>query len=88
MALSLLAGAIVFALADAPGPLAFLAALAAALLVAAALGALAPTRHDRAGAAARSATFRARALTRRTPRALDPDGAGRPRPRAPSLHLA
>ncbi|GAA1841773.1 hypothetical protein GCM10009687_03920 [Asanoa iriomotensis] len=92
MVISALTGALLFALvdaSDAASPWAFLAAaLAAALLVAATLGALAPGRHQRADATTRGATLRARAQRRRIPRALDPDGRGRPRPRAPSLHLA
>ncbi|MEV4624113.1 hypothetical protein AB0J74_36050 [Asanoa sp. NPDC049573] len=82
-------GAMLFALVDASGPtspLAFLAAFAAALLVAAALGGLVVGRHDRSGSAAHGT--RSRAQSRRTPRALDPDGAGRPRPRAPAFRLA
>ena len=91
LVISTLTGAVLFALVDTSGPtspLAFLAAFAAALLVAAALGGLATNRSDGSGAAARGTRLRARAQSRRTPRALDPDGAGRPRPRAPSFHLA
>lgn len=91
LVISTLTGALLFALVDTSGPtspLTLLAAFAAALLVAATLGGLVIGRHDRSGNAARGTRLRARAQSRRTPRALDPNGAGRPRPRAPSLHLA
>ncbi|MEV0716138.1 hypothetical protein, partial [Asanoa sp. NPDC050611] len=69
LVISTLTGALLFALVDASdsgSPWAFLAAaLAAALLVAATLGALAPGRHHRADAMARGATLRARAQRRR-----------------------
>jgi hypothetical protein len=54
-----------------------------AMAVAAAAAASAPARFAQGGA-----PLRARARDRRVPRSLDPDAAGRPRPRAPSLHLA
>ncbi|GIF74562.1 DUF6412 domain-containing protein [Asanoa siamensis] len=90
LVVSTLAGALLFALADADGPISPLTVLAAfaALLVAAALGGVVVGRRHTAGVAASSATLRARAQRRGVPRAVDPDGAGRPRPRAPSLHLA
>ena len=91
LVISTLTGAVLFALVDTSGPtspLAFLAAFAAALLVAATLGALVTGRHGRAGALVRGARLRARALRRGVPRAIDPDGAGRPRPRAPSFLVA
>ncbi|MEU6078446.1 DUF6412 domain-containing protein [Micromonospora sp. NPDC047074] len=71
-------------LADRPAGLLAGAALAAVVLLALALavhaaGAGAP-RGDRAVA------LRARASRRRMPRLVDPDAAGRPRPRAPGAH--
>jgi hypothetical protein len=61
-----------------------LAVVAAALLVVAAAGlpVLPPVRSTAPGHAER------RARTKHVPRVLDPDAAGRPRPRAPSAYPA
>ncbi|MGC5329962.1 DUF6412 domain-containing protein [Micromonospora sp. DT62] len=71
-------------LADRPAGLLAGAALAAVALLAVALAAHAAGVVDtpRAG---RAAALRARARRRRVPRQVDPDAAGRPRPRAPGL---
>ncbi|WP_326562790.1 DUF6412 domain-containing protein [Micromonospora sp. NBC_01796] len=44
--------------------------------------------HGTAGAATRGLTIRDRARRARVPRQLDPDAAGRPRPRAPTVLLS
>ncbi|MFI5832613.1 DUF6412 domain-containing protein [Micromonospora sp. NPDC051300] len=85
--LGLLTGTWAYALAlvaDRPAGLLAGAAVAAALLLATvlalrvrALPAPPVTRH--------AASVRARARSRRMPRQVDPDAAGRPRPRAPGL---
>ncbi|MFY1668428.1 DUF6412 domain-containing protein [Plantactinospora sp. WMMB334] len=63
------------------------AVLAAASLIAIALAGRLPAGPDAAvDRTRRSATFRQRSRRLRTPRQLDPDAAGRPRPRAPSVH--
>ncbi|WP_422771550.1 DUF6412 domain-containing protein [Plantactinospora sp. WMMC1484] len=63
------------------------AVLAAASLVAIALAGRLPAGPDATVDRTRqSATFRQRSRRLRTPRQLDPDAAGRPRPRAPSAH--
>ena len=88
MALTLWA-TIGFALVDAAGPpLPLLLAAAAVLALAALAPTLAPPVPSPAGAARRGAVLRDRARHRRLPRLLDPDGAGRPRPRAPSVATA
>jgi hypothetical protein len=61
--------------------------VAAALLLAVAL-AVASLPDVRTPSGHLGRTLRERARRRRLPRAFDPDAAGRPRPRAPSLHLA
>ncbi|MFE9688210.1 DUF6412 domain-containing protein [Micromonospora sp. NPDC005806] len=72
-------------LADRPVGLLAGAAVAAALLLATLL-ALRSRALPNAPRAGRHATaLRARARGRRTPRQVDPDAAGRPRPRAPGL---
>ncbi|WP_433535496.1 DUF6412 domain-containing protein [Micromonospora sp. CA-249363] len=75
-------------LADRPADLLAGAALTALVLVVALLAAH-PLGLSRApGVAHRWAGLRARARSRRTPRQIDPDAAGRPRPRAPGRPLA
>ncbi|MEU2610336.1 DUF6412 domain-containing protein [Micromonospora sp. NPDC007271] len=71
-------------LADHPAALLAGAAVAATLLLAVLLAARVRVLPDRPGG--RQATaLRARARHRRVPRQVDPDAAGRPRPRAPGL---
>jgi hypothetical protein len=78
-----------FALVDAAGPPLPLLLAAAAVFAAIVLAkAVAPPAPSPAGAARRGAVLRDRARHRRLPRLLDPDGAGRPRPRAPSVATA
>lgn len=61
-------------------------AAATALLLAASAGWL-PSDHDAGGHLVRhGVALRHRSRRFRTPRQLDPDAAGRPRPRAPSAH--
>ncbi|MDW5330521.1 DUF6412 domain-containing protein [Plantactinospora sp. KLBMP9567] len=63
------------------------AVLAAASLLAVALaGRLPAVRDADVDQAGQTATIRQRSRRFRTPRQLDPDAAGRPRPRAPSVH--
>ncbi|GAA3753590.1 hypothetical protein GCM10022225_42870 [Plantactinospora mayteni] len=63
------------------------AVLAAASLLAVALAGRLPAGRDGAVDRVRqTATFRQRSRRSRIPRQLDPDAAGRPRPRAPSAH--
>lgn len=71
-------------LADRPAGLLAGAALTAVVLLAAvlALHAVVGVGAPRAG---RAAALRARARRRRVPRQVDPDAAGRPRPRAPGV---
>ncbi|WP_307854373.1 DUF6412 domain-containing protein [Micromonospora sp. C31] len=69
-------------LADRPAGLLAGAALAAVALLAVAFAAHVAGVVD-APRAGRSAALRARARRRRVPRQVDPDAAGRPRPRAP-----
>jgi hypothetical protein len=84
----LLLGFWVFAALQSPAPgsssqlVLGLAAVAAALLVVLAAAAVIPLPALRPAAA--GAGLAARARVRRLPRLLDPDAAGRPRPRAPS----
>jgi hypothetical protein len=78
-----------FALVDAAGPpVPLLLAAAAVFAVAVLAQVLAPAAPSPVGAAVRGAVLRDRARHRRLPRLLDPDGAGRPRPRAPSAATA
>ncbi|MGK5676129.1 DUF6412 domain-containing protein [Micromonospora sp. URMC 106] len=72
-------------LADRPAGLLAGAALTAVVLLAVvlALHAAAGVGAPRAG---RAVALRARARRRRVPRQVDPDAAGRPRPRAPGAH--
>jgi hypothetical protein len=63
-----------------------LAAVAAALLVVLAAAAVVPLPVPRPASA--GVGLAVRALLRRLPRLLDPDAAGRPRPRAPSAYPA
>ncbi|SCL66386.1 hypothetical protein GA0070606_4314 [Micromonospora citrea] len=72
-------------LADRPAGLLAGAALTAVVLLAAVL-ALHAAGDAGAPRAARAAALRARARRRRVPRQVDPDAAGRPRPRAPGAH--
>jgi len=61
-------------------------AAAAVLLLAALVGRLPLGRGSTAARVRLGAALRQRARRCRTPRQLDPDAAGRPRPRAPSPH--
>jgi len=91
-AASTLLGAVLLALVDVaslPTPLFALAVAAVGVTVALVAAAVLVSRpEDGRPGPCPGATLRARARLRRLPRVLDPDGAGRPRPRAPSLHLA
>jgi hypothetical protein len=84
----LLLGFWVFAALQSPAPgsstqlVLGLAAVAAALFVVLAAAAVIPVPSLRPASA--GVGLAARALRRRLPRLLDPDAAGRPRPRAPS----
>jgi hypothetical protein len=88
----LLLGFWVFAALQSPAPgssaplVLGLAAVAAALLVVLAAAAVIPLPALRPTAA--GVGLAARAKVRRLPRLLDPDAAGRPRPRAPSAYPA
>ncbi|MEU8169137.1 DUF6412 domain-containing protein [Micromonospora sp. NPDC049004] len=75
-------------LADRPADLLAGAALTALVLFAALLAAHVPAPAGATGVARRWAGLRARARGRRVPRQIDPDAAGRPRPRAPGLPSA
>ncbi|MET8529766.1 DUF6412 domain-containing protein [Micromonospora sp. NPDC005172] len=75
-------------LADRPADLLAGAALTALVLIAALLAAHTLGLARAPGVARRWAGLRARAWSRRTPRQIDPDAAGRPRPRAPGRPLA
>ncbi|MCX4389737.1 DUF6412 domain-containing protein [Micromonospora peucetia] len=72
-------------LTDRPAGLLAGAALAAVVLLAVVLAVHAAGAVD-APRAGRAAALRARARHRRVPRQVDPDAAGRPRPRAPGAH--
>lgn len=73
-------------LADRPAELLAGAAVAAAVLLAALLTAGSDaTASGTPRAGRRAIGLRARARRRRVPRQVDPDAAGRPRPRAPGL---
>ncbi|MGC5309545.1 DUF6412 domain-containing protein [Micromonospora zamorensis] len=70
-------------LAGRPADLLAGAALTALVLLAVVLAARVHDRAGTPGAGPRSAGLRARSRGRRVPRQIDPDAAGRPRPRAP-----
>ncbi|MEU5905956.1 DUF6412 domain-containing protein [Micromonospora sp. NPDC047467] len=70
-------------LADRPTDLLAGAALTALVLLTALLAARVPGASGGPGFARRWAGLRARSRGRRMPRQIDPDAAGRPRPRAP-----
>ncbi|MFC4021674.1 DUF6412 domain-containing protein [Micromonospora sp. GCM10011542] len=70
-------------LSERPADLLAGAALTALLLLTALLAARVVAHSGGPGAARRWAGLRARARSRRVPRQVDPDAAGRPRPRAP-----
>jgi hypothetical protein len=61
-----------------------LAAVATLLALAVLAQVMLPVGPDQRPALALGAVLHARARRRRLPRAIDPDSAGRPRPRAPS----
>ncbi|MEV4772283.1 DUF6412 domain-containing protein [Micromonospora humida] len=70
-------------LADRPGDLLAGAAVAAALLLVALLAARPRAASGPGGGRRRAVGLRERARRRGVPRQVDPDAAGRPRPRAP-----
>ncbi|MEV7331270.1 DUF6412 domain-containing protein [Micromonospora sp. NPDC093244] len=72
-------------LAERPTDLLAGAALTALVLLTTLLAARVPGRSGAVGVARRWAGLRARSRGRRMPRQIDPDAAGRPRPRAPGL---
>ena len=69
-------------------PVGALTAAAAAVLLAVVLAARVLGRSGVPGTGPRWAGLRARSRARRMPRQIDPDAAGRPRPRAPGLPSA
>jgi hypothetical protein len=73
------------ALADRPATLLAGAAVAAALLLATLLALRVRAVPGPRRSARHATALRARARGRRVPRQVDPDAAGRPRPRAPGL---
>ena len=73
-------------LADRPAGLLAGATVVAALLLATLLACRVRAVPGAPGVGRHATGLRARARCRRVPRQVDPDGAGRPRPRAPGVH--